>query len=127
MVDMFSQRGRSFCEINNPGAALEAVRAQLQASGNQLNGLIPHDAIDPAPWATLITIEIEEVKIDDLAGLFGGEVEPEGIERCSDGFLGTGCTVLRSTCLGDFKCYGDNTCACYTCNKGGIPSSCGID
>mgnify|MGYP001822457331 FL=1 len=124
MAEMLRE-GPKLCAYFNPRATLLAMRGQINASTNKIDNLNPANGVDLAPYDTLVALEAEERKIDDLLGV--ADTGLEGIERCSGGPLSPACTVLRSTCFGDWKCYGDKTCACYTCNKGGIPGSCGIE
>ena len=119
------REGPKLCAYFNPRPTLLAMRGKVKGAINQIDALKPANGIDLAPYDALVALEAEEHKIDDVLGIV--ETGLEGIERCSGGPLSPACTVLRSTCFGDWKCYGDMTCACYTCNKGGIPGSCGIN
>ena len=114
----------NLCAQFDPVYRSRAVKAKIKATHKRISHLLPKSGIDLAPYTILGALEAEESKINDVLKVVG-EGPVGSIERCT-GVLSTACLTLRSTCQGDWKCYGDGTCACYTCHKGGIPGSCGI-
>lgn len=111
------------CQSFDPGSELALMQRSILSSSDAILAVWKQRStgIDVLPGATLVALKGEGGQIDDLVGLVDDGVLA-GIERCR-GAISATCNSLANSCLGDYKCYADDTCACYTCNNG----SCGIN
>jgi hypothetical protein len=111
------------CQSFDPGGELALMQRSILSSTDAILAAWKQrgGGIDLLPGATLVALKGEGNQIDDLVGVVGDGVLG-AIERCT-GENSVACTSLKGNCLGDYKCYSDNTCACYTCNSG----TCGIN
>lgn len=125
-ADAIANRSPSrYCIVSDHNSELEYMTETLDEVSKLLLPAViaarPAPRNDPYPRYILQTVNSTVVKLDDFTTLPGDELE--SIERCSGGRLSYDCLTLVHACAGDFECYGDETCACYTCNGG----SCGIN
>ncbi len=72
-----------------------------------------------------LAMDASRHQIDDLLGL-PPRYEEVQVDECAGGGASADCMGLRHGCAGDFVCYDDDTCRCYTCTNGGQPGSCGL-
>lgn len=114
----------SYCMVSDPDVELGFMSKKLEEVTELLLPAViaAREAArnNPYPRFILQAINASNSKLGDFTALPGDELE--SIERCSGGRLSYDCLTLVHACSGDFKCYGDGSCACYTCNNG----SCGV-